>query len=217
MSGDFNEVIQQLSLIALPLLFAITVHEAAHGWAALKLGDDTAYHLGRLTLNPIKHIDPIGTILLPLFMFFTAGFAFGWAKPVPVNFLRLRRPRRDMALVALAGPMANLLMAILWGIIAKIGMMMGDTFPATTFLFLAGIYGVMINVALMILNLLPILPLDGGRILHGLLPPKMGDAYGELEPYGLIVLVVLLATGILGKIIGPGIMFVFELFKSILV
>ena len=217
MSGDFNDIIQQLSLIALPLLFAITVHEAAHGWAALKLGDDTAYLLGRLTLNPIKHIDPIGTILLPLFMFFVAGFAFGWAKPVPVNFLRLRRPRRDMALVALAGPMANLLMAIFWGIIAKIGIMTVEVYPATIFLFYTGIYGILINVALMILNLLPILPLDGGRIVHGLLPPRLGDSYGELEPYGLIILVVLLGTGILGKIIGPGIMLVFELIKSILV
>ncbi|TGO02966.1 peptidase [Candidatus Thiomargarita nelsonii] len=204
--------LQQVTIWILPVLFAITVHEVAHGWVAFKLGDDTAYRLGRITLNPISHIDPIGTVLLPLLLFATTGFVFGWAKPVPVNFNRLRQVRRDMALVALAGPGANLLMAIFWTIIVKFGLLLTDAFPVAVFLIYMGYAGIVINGILMILNLLPILPLDGGRVLHSALPPNLAYSFGRLEPFGLIILVVLLLTGILQDVLLPMLNFMSQQF-----
>ena len=195
---------QKIAVLALPILFAITVHEAAHGWMAKHLGDRTAEMLGRVTLNPLKHIDPIGTILVPLVVFFMSGFVFGWAKPVPVNFNNLNHPRRDTALVALAGPGANLLMALLWALGILLGVALVDSTPWIAVpLILMGVAGVLFNAVLMALNLLPILPLDGGRVLHSLLPPRMALAYSRLEGFGLIIVVLLLATGLLGFILWP--------------
>ena len=195
-------LIQKIAVAALPLLFAITVHEVAHGWMARRLGDSTAFMLGRLTLNPIKHIDPIGTILVPLALLLMGGFIFGWAKPVPVTWQNLRNPKRDMALVALAGPAANLLMALMWAVVAKIGFSLGSSFPMPAqMLVLMGLFGVTINVLLMVLNLLPILPLDGGRIVDSMLPGPLSYQFSRLEPYGFIILIALLATGLLSTIL----------------
>ncbi len=208
-------LLQQISIWALPILFAITAHEAAHAWVAFKLGDSTAYREGRVTLNPIKHIDLIGTVILPLLMVVISGFVFGWAKPVPVNFRQLRQPRRDMALVALAGPGANLLMAIFWVIVAKLGFFLTAEFEQAIFLVYMGSAGILINLILMILNLLPILPLDGGRVLHSALPRELAISFGRLEPFGLIILVILLVTGILENILHPLINFMSQQFFSL--
>ncbi len=164
------DLIQKLAVWVVPALLAITVHEVAHGWMALKLGDRTAMMLGRLTLNPVKHIDPVGTLLIPGLLLVFGGFIFGWAKPVPVTWENLKRPKRDMALVALAGPMANLLMAVLWLIVMQIGMGLMDSNPmiARPLVYMA-VAGIFINAILMILNLLPLPPLDGGRIVASLL------------------------------------------------
>jgi len=196
--------IQQVVVLVLPVLFAITVHEAAHGWVASKLGDSTAKQMGRVTLNPIKHIDPVGTVLLPLAMYLLTNFMFGWAKPVPVDWRNLRNPRRDMALVAIAGPASNLLMAIFWALGMRIGVSLMDLLPWVAYpLVYMGTAGIMINSILMILNLLPILPLDGGRIVASLLPPRLAMPYARTEPWGLFIIVGLLASGLLGSIIGP--------------
>lgn len=191
--------LQLIAIWILPVIFAITLHEVGHGWAAFKLGDNTAYKLGRITINPIKHIDPIGTILLPALLLMTIGVGFGWAKPVPVNFQQLNQPRRDMALVALAGPGANLLMAIFWAIIMNIGFFFYSSYESAIFFIYVGQAGIIINLILMLLNLLPILPLDGGRVVHAMLPLNMADKFGKLEPFGLIVLITLVLTGILGE------------------
>lgn len=197
--------LQIFAVLAPPVLFAITVHEVAHGWMAKKLGDKTALMLGRLTLNPIKHIDPVGTLLVPFVTYLFSGFLFGWAKPVPVTWENLNSPRRDMGIVALAGPGANLLMALGWALVVKISL---DIQPisfwlANPFLILMSSAGVVFNVLLMVLNLLPILPLDGGRILNSLLPPHLSDRFSRLEPFGLIVMVGLLVSGILSKVLLP--------------
>jgi len=192
--------LQLIAIWILPVIFAITLHEAGHGWAAFKLGDNTAHQLGRITLNPIKHIDPIGTVILPSLLLIFTGFVFGWAKPVPVNFQQLNQPRRDMALVALAGPGANLLMLFFWAIIINIGFFFYSSYDSAIFFIYAGQAGVMINFILMLLNLLPILPLDGGRVVHAMLPLNMADKYGKLEPFGIIVLIVLLLTGVLQQV-----------------
>ncbi len=188
-----------------PLSLAIILHEVAHGWVALKLGDTTARDMGRLTLNPISHIDPIGTIVVPvLLMISPAGFVFGWAKPVPVLVHRLRNPRKDLIWVALAGPGANLLMAIGWVLFAKLTSNLVD--PGTTSaMFLKGVVirGVIINIALMIFNMLPLLPLDGGRVLHGLLPRELGDKFAVTERWGMFVIVGLLATGLFKYLTAP--------------
>lgn len=201
-----NEIIQTISLYALPVMFAITLHEAAHGYVARLFGDPTATQLGRVTLNPIKHIDPVGTIAVPVGILLMSKLVggpfllFGWAKPVPVDFGRLRRPKRDMLWVAVAGPAANLFMAILWGISLRLLFESGDR---GSFWFQMAQVGIQINLTLMALNLLPILPLDGGRVLFSLLPNQLAWQYGRIEPFGLLIVIALLATGVLGTLIAP--------------
>ena len=212
--------IQKFILWAIPVIFAITLHEVAHGWVALIFGDKTAWKLGRLTVNPLKHVDPLGTILVPIALFFLGGFIFGWAKPVPVIKENLHNPKRDMAFVAIAGPLANLLMALFWGGVLKIGMIISKGNPTAGFewvLIYIGQAGVLINLLLMILNLIPIPPLDGSRIVSSLIPNKWDYYYSRYELYGLILLLILFITGILGKILQPIIslflMAIFHLFN----
>ncbi len=199
-----SNIIQTIAIWVLPVLFAITVHEAAHGWMAKRLGDSTAMMLGRLTLNPIKHIDPIGTILVPAVLLISgSGFLFGWAKPVPVTWENLKNPRRDMALVALAGPTSNLIMALMWAIVAKIAIVIDGGGGVLQPLILMGLAGIQINIILMVLNLLPLPPLDGGRIVTGLLPGPLAWQFSRIEPFGLFILIGLLFLGVLGQILGP--------------
>lgn len=200
---DFNEIAQKLAIWALPVLFAITLHEVAHGWVARYLGDNTAAQQGRLSLNPLKHIDPIGTLLVPAVLLLLGGFLFGWAKPVPVNFRNLRNPKKDMAVVAIAGPAVNLAMAIGWTLLLKIALMQDTEQGLWLGLAQMSIAGISINLVLMVLNLLPMPPLDGGRVAVGLLPMKQAIALSKLEPYGMVILIVLMATGILSQILGP--------------
>ncbi|MBI3777846.1 MAG: site-2 protease family protein [Gammaproteobacteria bacterium] len=194
---------QLVAVAILPLLFAITVHEVAHGWMAKKFGDPTAHRLGRLTLNPLKHIDPVGTILVPGLLLLLGGFVFGWAKPVPVTWENLRHPKRDMAIVAAAGPAANFLMALFWAVIARIGVQLGAQSWAGLPMQYMGMFGIEINAVFMILNLIPLPPLDGGRVAVGLLPGPWAWQLARIEPFGFFILLALLATGILGTIIGP--------------
>jgi len=195
--------LQLVAVAILPLLFAITVHEVAHGWVAKKFGDPTAQRLGRLTLNPLKHIDPVGTILVPGMLLLLGGFVFGWAKPVPVTWENLRHPKRDMAIVAAAGPAANLVMALFWAVIARIGVHLGTQSWAGLPMQYMGLFGIEINAVFMILNLIPMPPLDGGRVAVGLLPGPWAWQLARLEPFGFFILLALLATGILGAIISP--------------
>ncbi|HEB80464.1 MAG TPA: site-2 protease family protein [Chromatiales bacterium] len=198
-------LVQTIAVLALPLLFAVTVHEVAHGWVARRLGDPTAMMLGRLTLNPIKHIDPLGTLLIPaLLLIMHAPFLFGWAKPVPVTWQNLRNPKRDMALVAAAGPGANLAMALLWALVAKLGLVLAPTMGGFALpMVLMGKVGITFNLVLMVLNLLPLPPLDGGRVLVGLLPGPLSWKVSRIEPYGFPILLVLLVTGGLTYLIVP--------------
>jgi Zn-dependent protease len=177
---------QILAVAAIPVLFAITIHEVAHGWVARRFGDRTAEMLGRLTLNPLKHIDPLGTVVVPALALMTTGFLFGWAKPVPVSIRNLRNPRRDMMLVAAAGPGSNILMALFWAFFTKLITLSGLEGMTLQFFLTMGQIGVFINVILAVFNMLPIPPLDGGRVLSGLLPPRMSTRLDALEPYGLI-------------------------------
>jgi len=201
---DFS-LLETIALYAVPVVFAITLHEAAHGYVARLFGDSTAWMLGRVTANPLKHIDPVGTVLVPLGLLLLAklagggGFLFGWAKPVPVNFGNLRNPKRDMLWVAAAGPGANLAMALLWALVYRLG----DEVLASEGLQMMARAGIMINVVLMVLNLLPILPLDGGRIAVSLLPHRLAMSYSRLEPYGFMVIILLLATGLLDNLMSP--------------
>ncbi len=197
-------LIQKIAVWVVPVIFAITVHEVAHGWMAKQLGDKTAMMLGRLTLNPVKHIDPLGTLIIPGILLAFGGFVFGWAKPVPITWENFSRPKRDIALVSVAGPFANLLMAIFWLLVIRATLTVGiDADSPALFLVYIGVAGVIINSVLMILNMLPIPPLDGGRVLGALLPGPWSWQLSRLEPYGLPILILLLATGMLGKIIGP--------------
>jgi Zn-dependent protease len=193
------------------VLFAITVHEASHGWAALKMGDPTAFHMGRITLNPIHHIDPLGTILLPLILIIMGAPPFGWAKPVPVNPLNLRNPRRDNLLISAAGPLSNFIVAFIAFLIIKIFMTLDPSLlygriggfnsllsPIITILY----YTVLINVILAIFNLIPIPPLDGSGVLMGLISEEAAEKYEQLRPYGFLILLVLIMTGIIGRILG---------------
>lgn len=215
---DLN-FIQTIAIWALPVIFAITLHEAAHGYVARYFGDPTAYVLGRVTLNPVKHIDPIGTIAIPLGLFLLgkltggATFLFGWAKPVPVNFMQLKHPKRDMLWVAAAGPAVNFLMAMAWAILIPVGAKMGGYFAQP--MMLMGAAGIMINVSLMALNLLPIPPLDGGRMLISILPRNLSNKVAALEPYGFMVLIFLMAFQLLGPILGPVISFTVVIIASI--
>jgi Zn-dependent protease len=201
---EIANLIQLIALYAIPGIFAITLHEAAHGYAARYFGDPTAYQAGRISLNPLRHIDPIGTLLIPAVVLFASGgkFAFGWAKPVPVDFGRLRNPKRDMLWVAAAGPAANLFMAVLWSLILKLVVTMPPNYFTDPGLRMAQ-GGIIINIVLMVLNLVPLPPLDGGRIAVSLLPHKLAYQFARLEPYGMIILMVLLFTGILGAVMTP--------------
>jgi len=203
-----ESLIQTITVYALPVLFGITLHEAAHGYVARMFGDPTAWQAGRISLNPLRHVDPMGTIVVPIVLLFTSklmgggGLLFGWAKPVPVYWGRLRRPKRDMLWVALAGPASNLFMAVLWAIplrlLAGTGMVgEGD------FWVRMAIAGVQVNLILMALNLVPLPPLDGGRIVFSLLPPRLAWQYSRIEPYGLVILIVLMFTGVLWVILRP--------------
>ncbi len=199
-------LISTLFVFVIPIIFSVTLHEVAHGWVANRFGDQTAKSLGRLTLNPVKHIDPVGSIVVPIIMYFSSGFIFGWAKPVPVNWRNLGHPRRDMAIVAIAGPAANFLMLLFWAMLAKVIMLSGnDLNYLTQLLFIMCNIGITINIVLMILNLFPLLPLDGGRVLTAMLSRNLASSFSCLEPYGLIILVVLLVSGILWEILLPAI------------
>ncbi len=203
---DIDRIIQGIAIYALPVILAITLHEAAHGYVAKQFGDLTAYAQGRVTLNPLRHIDPIGTVIVPLLLLAVSSpYLFGWAKPVPVNFGNLRHPKRDMLWVAAAGPGANLLMAFLWALVIKLGLAIPESNLAEP-MILMGKAGIFINAILLVLNLLPLPPLDGGRIAVSLLPHRIAHRYSQIEPYGFIILLILLFTGVLVKVIGPFIM-----------
>ncbi|MDI1352062.1 MAG: site-2 protease family protein [bacterium] len=197
-------LVQQICIWALPVLFAITLHEVAHGYVAYRCGDTTAKMFGRLSLNPIRHIDPIGTILLPLLMVIFTSFVIGYAKPVPINWNQLRHPRRDMILVTLAGPAANLIMAFLWAGCFKIATFLHPevSMPAL-FLLATAKAGILINLVLAFLNLIPLPPLDGSKVVLSLLPPRQAMIYAKIEPYGFIILIALIFTGVLGYILTP--------------
>ncbi|HEY9275386.1 site-2 protease family protein [Achromobacter sp. SD115] len=201
-----NDIIQTIAVYAIPVIFAITLHEAAHGFVARMFGDPTAYEAGRISLNPARHIDPVGTLLVPVAILLASkllgspGMLFGWAKPVPVDFGRLRRPKQDMLWVALAGPAANLFMAVLWAFSLRIFLESG---LQESFWFEMAVAGVNVNLVLMALNLLPILPLDGGRILFSLLPNRLAWQYSKIEPYGLVIVVILLVTDVLWLLMRP--------------
>ena len=204
MDLNLNQLVQTLAIYALPVLFAITLHEAAHGYVARHFGDMTAHAQGRISLNPGRHVDLVGTIIVPLVILFLSGykFLFGWAKPVPVNYSALRKPRQHMALVAAAGPASNLAQALIWAALLKLAVIAPDNLFAVP-LRLMSEAGIVVNLVFMFLNLLPILPLDGGRILASLLPSRAAWQYAKLEPLGVPLLVILLLTNVLSVVLEP--------------
>lgn len=197
-----------LAALVVPAIFAITLHEVAHGWVARECGDPTAAEARRLSLNPLRHVDPIGTLLVPAATFLVSGFVFGWAKPVPVDWRRLRRPRRDIALVALAGPGANLAMIVGWVLLHRLLLAMGVDGPVAEFAAAMCRIGILANAILMLLNLLPVPPLDGSRVVTVLLPPRAAATFNAIAPFGLLIMVALMMTGILSRILGPPLTFV---------
>lgn len=203
---EFEAILRLIALYAIPGIFAITLHEAAHGYAARHFGALTAHRAGRISLNPVRHVDPIGTMLVPIVILAVSGgkYAFGWAKPVPVNFAALHNPKRDMLWVAAAGPGANLVMAVLWALVVK----MAEAIPVNYFtepMVLMARGGIIINAVLMVLNLLPLPPLDGGRIAVSLLPRSLAYRFAMVEPYGMIIIIVLMFLGVLGKLLLPAV------------
>lgn len=203
-------IVQKIAVWALPLIFAITLHEVAHGYVASLFGDQTARLSGRLSLNPLKHIDPLGTIVVPFLMLLVSNFVFGWAKAVPVDARNLHHPRRDLAWVALAGPLSNLLMALFWGLVAKIGLMLniqGNAWLGVPLSYMGGA-GIMINVVVGVLNLIPLPPLDGGKVFTALLPPRAAYTYNQIEPYGFFILILLMFSGLLSSIMTPFVFFI---------
>ncbi len=208
--------IQKITIWILPVLFAVSLHEAAHAWMADRKGDSTARMLGRLTFNPLKHVDPIGTILVPAVMIYFTGYAFGWAKPVPVNASNLRNPKKDMMWVAMAGPASNFIMALIWAALLHLSVMFIDSRSSVSlFLLLMPVAGITINVILGVLNLLPIPPLDGGRIMNGMLSPRASMQYSKIEPYGFFIIIGLMVSGILATIIFPVIGWVLTVLSAI--
>jgi len=205
---DVNQLVQTVAIYSLPVLFAITLHEAAHGYVARHFGDMTAYAQGRISLNPFRHIDLIGTIVVPIVILVAAtlaggaGYLFGWAKPVPVNYSALKRPKQNMVWVAAAGPAANLAMTLAWALLLKFADALPVS-PLTVPMRMICVAGIQVNVVLMVLNLLPILPLDGGRILASLLPHRVAGQYARLEPWGFPILLLLLFSGYLGGLLRP--------------
>ena len=203
--GDLNDLMVKISIWTLPVLLAITLHEFGHAWVSDKLGDPTARLLGRVSLNPIRHIDPVGTILVPLMLLMIGGFIFGWAKPVPVDGRNLASPRRDHALIAVAGPLANLAMALGWvgiHLLAANLIASGQTWAGLPLVAMARA-GIVINVALCVLNLLPLPPLDGSALVAWVLPERLARAYEQVAPFGLFILLGLVATGYLNRLINP--------------
>ena len=201
--SSLPDIAYTIAVWIVPVLFAITLHEAAHGWVAYKLGDPTAKSLGRISINPIKHIDPVGTVVVPIFLATLSPFVMGWAKPVPVEPRYFKAPLLDMALVAVAGPVSNFFMACFWAMF--IVLVSSAISPSDTLTFMAqmGQNGIIINIVLMVLNLLPIPPLDGGRVVAGILPPALALPFMKLERFGMVIILLLLVTGVLGKILWP--------------
>jgi Zn-dependent protease len=207
---QIDQLIQTITLAAIPILFAITLHEAAHGYVARHFGDMTADQAGRISLNPMRHIDPFGTVILPLLTLWMGGILFGWAKPVPVNFAALRHPKKDMLWVAIAGPASNLVMAMGWALIYKMGLLFPENYFADPMLGMA-MWGIKINVVLMVLNLLPLPPLDGGRVAVSLLPHRQAFQLAKIEPYGMLILIFLAITPVLSWVLSPLIGAVYKL------
>ena len=210
-----DSIIYAITIAALPVLLAITLHEVAHGWVALKLGDHTARLQGRLSLNPLRHVDPIGTVILPLLMLIFVDFMFGWAKPVPVDPANFKKPREHMAIVALAGPMSNFIMAAGWMLMLTLAVHVLNESWIGYPLSLMAQACVTVNLILMVLNLLPLPPLDGGRIVVGMLKPDLAIKYARIEPYGFVILLVLLYTEVLGRVMWPVIRFLESLLRSL--